>query len=235
MCLSSPGSTCPLLQPVRAPKCCTPKYTSIDPKQFQKGSFRPILVKNDFSVRPTPQKNKLLYQWSLSASTPLITLIVPPQENTTKEQDTRTQQEARPQSSGARLVSVARAGQRGQRTKEGQEEDKTPPQSPAAEFRGVASQCVQGWSARPEEKDKGGQDPATEFRGAASQCVQGWSARPEEKDKGGQDPATEFRGAASQCVQGWSARPKEKDKGGQPGHRARPQGQSVWPAPFFPR
>ena len=46
----------------------------------------------------------------------------------------------RPQSSGARPVSVARAGQRGQRTTAGQEEDKTRPQSLATEV----GQRVQG-------------------------------------------------------------------------------------------
>ena len=36
-------------------------------------------------------------------------------------------------------------------------------------------------------------DSATELRGAASQCGQGWSARPEDnsRTRGGQDPATE--------------------------------------------
>ena len=74
---------------------------------------------------------------------------------------------------------------REEQNKRRQEEDKTRSQSPATEFRGAASQCVQGWSARPEDKrrtrggqqqdktrTRGGQNPATEFRCAASQCGQ---------------------------------------------------------------
>ena len=63
-------------------------YASIDPKQFQNDSFGPILVKNDFFVRPTflPPKSKLLYQWFLSASR---SLIVRPQQKTREKQDKR--------------------------------------------------------------------------------------------------------------------------------------------------
>ena len=58
------------------------------------------------------------------------------------------------------ICSATRADKR----RAGQEEDKTRPQSPATEFRGAASQCGQGWSARPEDnsRTRGGQDPDTE-------------------------------------------------------------------------
>ena len=63
---------------------------------------------------------------------------------------------------------------RSEQDKTRQREDETRSQSPATEFRVAASQCVQGWSARPEDKrrTRGGQNPATEFKGAASQCGQ---------------------------------------------------------------
>ena len=73
----------------------------------------------------------------------------------------------RPESSGVRSVSVARAGQRGRpednsRIRQGQEKTRGA-QDPATEFRGTASQCGQGWSARPQDK--------------------GWSARPQDNSR----------------------------------------------------
>ena len=104
-------------------------------------------------------------------------LILRPQEKTKEEQDKRRQ-----------------------------EEDKTRSQSPT-ELRGAASQCVQGWSARPEDRTRtrGGQDPPTgpqsptEFRGAAKIRTRGGQGP--DTEPGAQSPATEFRGAASQCGQ----------------------------------
>ena len=67
-------------------------------------------------------KSKLLKDLSMILLAS-TSLIVRPQEKTREEQDKRRQ-----------------------------EEDKTRSQSPATEFRGAPSQCVQGWSARPEDK-----------------------------------------------------------------------------------
>ena len=78
--------------------------------------------------------------------------------------------------------------------------------------------------------------PTTEFRGAASQCGQGWSARPKDKrrTRGGQDPTTEpgrrVQGRGQSVCPGMvSAARGEGQRRTRPGHRVQGRGQSVCP------
>ena len=109
----------------------------------------------------------------------------------------------RPESSGVRSVSVARAGQRGRpednsRIRQGQEKDK------------------RRKTTAGQEKTRGAQDPATEFRGTASQCGQGWSARPQDKGWSAR-PQDNSRTREGQ---------QHDKKRTRPGHRIQGRGQS---------
>ena len=100
---------------------------------------------------------------------------------------TRPGHRARPQSSGARPVSVSRAGHRGHKTREGQDPDTEPghrarPQSSWARPREGGGQKKDKRSTRggqdldrAKTRTRGGQDPDTEPGhrfGAASECGQ---------------------------------------------------------------
>ena len=106
---------------------------------------------------------------------------------------------ARPQSSGARPVSVGPA----LFSKLGEEEDKTRTQSRATEFRGAAKRRTRGGQETDKRSTRGGQDLDTEPGHRARPHSSG--ARPrqgQEEDKTRtQSRATEFRGAASECGQ----------------------------------
>ena len=115
------------------------KHTSIDPKQLQNDSLRPILIKNDLLVRPTfTPRAKCLINEFLSAlttlfvrqrSSPVIRATEASQQSSGQDKDKRR---TRPGHSRATEPSHRVQG-RGQdkdkrRTRRGQEEDKAQPQ-----------------------------------------------------------------------------------------------------------
>ena len=123
-------------------------YTSIDPKQLQNDSFRPISIKNRFLGTFTPRANCFINEF-LSA---LTSLFVRPHSSPVSRatetshrvqgrgQDkdkrrTRPGHRAGPQSPATEFRGAAKT-----RTRGGQEEDKAQPQSPATEL----SHRVQG-------------------------------------------------------------------------------------------
>ena len=184
-------------------------YTSIDPKQLQNDSFRPILVKKCFLG--TPHRVQGRGQDKDKRRTRPGHTAQPQRRRTRRGQE---EDKAQPQSPAREDKRRTRPGHRAQPQKtrggqglpshRGQKEDKTRTHSPVTE-------------EEDKKRTRGGQGPATEdgldtepsHRGqeedkawTRSPATEDTEQSPATEDKAWtQSPATEFRGAASECGQ----------------------------------